>query len=54
LFPELSLAPQDVGARFVVHRHRDNIAEVETDEEGVLISIDTPEDYQKHIVRVTS
>ncbi len=50
LFPELSLAPQDAGARLVVHRHRDNIAEVETVEEGVLVNIDTPEDYQKHIV----
>jgi molybdenum cofactor cytidylyltransferase len=49
LFPELSRAPQDVGARFVLHHHRDNVVEVETDEEGVLISIDTPDDYQKYI-----
>ncbi len=50
LFDDLRSAPLDEGARSVVHRNEDLVYEVETSDEGVLLNIDTPEDYKKFIV----
>jgi molybdenum cofactor cytidylyltransferase len=50
LFEELRNAPLDIGARAVVHAHPEELCEVRTDEEGITINIDTPEDYDKYIV----
>jgi len=51
LFAELLAAPVDQGAKPVVHAHRQDSLEIETDETGVLIDIDTPEEYRKHVRR---
>lgn len=47
LFEELRTASPDTGARAVVHAHADDVYEMETDEQGVINNIDTPEDYQR-------
>ena len=47
LFPELMSAPLDVGARAVVRAHRDEIAEVATEEEGVILNLNDPEALRK-------
>jgi molybdenum cofactor cytidylyltransferase len=49
LFTEINNASLNVGLREVVRAHKDDICEVPTEEEGVIINIDTPEDYQKYI-----
>lgn len=49
LFTELLAAPLDQGAKTVVHAHRDQTLEIDTEDEGVAIDIDTPEEYRKHI-----
>jgi len=46
LFKELLEAPEAEGARHVLYAHEDKVVEVEVDEPGVLIGIDTPEDYK--------
>lgn len=51
LFAELLGAPVDQGAKPIVHAHRQDSLEIETDEAGVLIDIDTPEEYRKHVRR---
>jgi molybdenum cofactor cytidylyltransferase len=51
LFPELLAAPVDQGAKTVVHAHRDQTLEVDTDDAGVTVDIDTPEEYRKHVER---
>jgi CTP:molybdopterin cytidylyltransferase MocA len=33
----------------VVHAHRDQTLEIDTDDAGVTVDIDTPEEYRKHI-----
>lgn len=50
LFHDLKRAPMEVGARRVLQDHPDDVLEYQTDEEGVVINIDSPEDYQKHVV----
>ena len=50
-FDELRSAPHDVGARAVVHKHADDVCEVPVNEEGILINIDTQEDYLKYILQ---
>ncbi len=47
LFPELRAAPLSEGARYVVRNNRDNVLELEVDDQGVLADIDTPEDYRR-------
>lgn len=42
LSPELMAAPLDVGARAVVRAHRDQIVEVPTEEEGVVLNLNDP------------
>ncbi len=51
LFRELLDAPLDQGAKSVVHAHREDTLEIETDNEGVTVDIDTPEDYRQHARR---
>jgi molybdenum cofactor cytidylyltransferase len=47
LFGELLNAPLDQGAKIVVHSHRDETLEIDTEDEGVTIDIDTPEEYRR-------
>jgi molybdenum cofactor cytidylyltransferase len=49
LFAELLAAPLDQGAKTVVHAHRDETLEIDTEDEGVTTDIDTPEEYRKHV-----
>ena len=49
LFAELLAAPLDQGAKFVVNAHRDETLELETDDIGVTLDIDTPELYRQHV-----
>ena len=46
MFPELFGAPLQEGARFVVRRHEKEVEFVEMDDEGILLDIDRPEDYE--------
>lgn len=49
LFGELLQAPLDQGAKAVVNRHRNDTLEIETDDAGITIDIDTPEEYRQHV-----
>ncbi|HSF56939.1 MAG TPA: nucleotidyltransferase family protein [Candidatus Binatia bacterium] len=49
LFGELLAAPLDQGAKAVVRAHRDDTLEIETNDEGAIIDIDTPEEYRTHV-----
>jgi molybdenum cofactor cytidylyltransferase len=48
LFNELLNAPEGKGARHVVYSNEERVLEVETSEPGILISIDTPDEYETH------
>ena len=47
LFPELLAAPMDKGARAVVWAHKDEIAEVPTNEEGCVLNLNDPDAFRK-------
>jgi molybdenum cofactor cytidylyltransferase len=49
LFGELLAAPLDRGAKAVVHAHREDTLEIDTNDEGAIIDIDTPEEYRCHV-----
>jgi molybdenum cofactor cytidylyltransferase len=49
LFAELLGTPVDQGAKAVVHAHRQETLEIVTEDEGVTIDIDTPEEYRRHV-----
>jgi len=49
LFGELLDAPMNQGAKAVVNAHGDATLEIETDEEGITVDIDTPELYRQHV-----
>jgi molybdenum cofactor cytidylyltransferase len=50
LFDELmKINEETMGLKAVVNRHRDLIKKVETGSDGVLIDIDTREDFKRHI-----
>jgi molybdenum cofactor cytidylyltransferase len=49
LFAELLAAPLDQGAKAVVNAHANETLEIETDEEGIALDIDTPELYRQHV-----
>jgi molybdenum cofactor cytidylyltransferase len=49
LFAELLAAPLSEGAKAVMNAHRDETLEIETDQAGITIDIDTPELYRQHI-----
>ncbi len=51
LFGELLSAPMDQGAKSVVHAHAAETLEIESDDEGITLDIDTPEDYRRHVGR---
>lgn len=46
LFDELRRAPADGGAKAVVHAHADRVVNVPVDDEGCLLDVDTPDDYE--------
>lgn len=48
LFNELASAPQEQGARFVLYSNEQQILELQTSDSGILIRIDTPDDYRLH------
>jgi molybdenum cofactor cytidylyltransferase len=47
LFDELRRAPLDEGARAVVHAHAAEVVNLPVDDEGTLLDIDTPADYEE-------
>ena len=49
LFAELLAAPMNEGAKAVVNAHRDDTLEVDTDDRGITVDIDTPELYRQHV-----
>ncbi len=49
LFPEFLAASLETGAKPVVRGHPDETLELDTDAEGILVDIDTPEEYRKHV-----
>ncbi len=49
LFRELLEAPLDQGAKAVVNKHRADTVELETDDPGITIDIDTPDEYRQHV-----
>lgn len=49
LFGELLDAPMDQGAKAVVNAHRGETLEMDTEDEGITLDIDTPELYRQHI-----
>ena len=49
LFGELLNAPEDQGAKAVVNAHRDETLEIETEDEGITLDIDTPDLYRQHV-----
>ena len=50
LFDELFSAPLDEGASAVVRRHEKEIFHVAVGNPGVLVDIDTPEDYERYVL----
>ncbi|MEK6570094.1 MAG: nucleotidyltransferase family protein [Bacteroidota bacterium] len=48
---ELERAPIEIGVRAVLWNHPDDVLEYQTEDDGVLTNIDTPEDYQGKIVK---
>ena len=51
LYEELLAAPAGVGARQVVWNHAAEVAEVETEEEGVILNLNDPETVRKAMGR---
>ncbi len=49
LFSEIKNAPLEVGAKAVVRKSSDEVFEMESDERGILMNIDTLEKYQEII-----
>jgi molybdenum cofactor cytidylyltransferase len=49
LFAELLDAPLDQGAKAVVNAHRGETLEVDTEDVGITLDIDTPELYRQHV-----
>jgi CTP:molybdopterin cytidylyltransferase MocA len=47
VWPELLAEPLPEGARTVVHAHRGDLLEVTVDDAGILLDVDTPEDYTR-------
>ena len=49
LFGELLAAPIDQGAKAVVNAHRDDTLEIDTEDVGITLDIDTPELYRQYV-----
>jgi len=54
LFEDLEKAPLEIGARAILWDHPDEVLEYLTEEEGVVMNIDSREDYQKYVVGSTN
>jgi molybdenum cofactor cytidylyltransferase len=52
LFAELSMVQGDQGARLVLQAHTQHLQLVDVADEGVLLDLDTPENYQKLWCRI--
>jgi molybdenum cofactor cytidylyltransferase len=50
-FDALRRAPLNEGARVVVHAHADRVVNVSVDDEGCLVDVDTPAEYERMIGR---
>ncbi len=48
LFKEIIEAPEDQGAKYVVHSNKERVFELDTFDKGILIGINTPEDYRAY------
>lgn len=48
VFAQLLDAPKDQGARYVLHSNKEKIFELTTAQSGILIGIDTPDEYRFH------
>jgi molybdenum cofactor cytidylyltransferase len=46
-FDELLRVPEDRGARWLLYQHSEDVVELQVDDPGVLLDLDTPEDVQK-------
>jgi molybdenum cofactor cytidylyltransferase len=53
VFAELRSAPPDVGAKSVVRAHADEVVNVAVTDEGCLVDVDTPGDYENLPTRDT-
>ena len=49
LFPEFLATSLETGAKPVVRGHPEETLELDTEEAGILVDIDTPEEYRKHV-----
>lgn len=49
LFDELLAAPMDQGAKAVVNARRDDTLEIDSQDAGITVDIDTPELYRQHV-----
>lgn len=49
IFKELKKAPREIGARYILDRFPDEVLEVPVKDEGILININTCEDYERYI-----
>jgi molybdenum cofactor cytidylyltransferase len=49
LFTELLNAPMEQGAKAVVNAHGIDTLEIDADDEGITIDIDTPDEYSQHV-----
>ena len=49
LFTELLAAPMDQGAKAVVNARGDDTLQVDTENAGIIVDIDTPELYRQHV-----
>jgi molybdenum cofactor cytidylyltransferase len=49
LFGELLNAPVDQGAKAIVNAHRQDTLEIDWQDEGITLDIDTPELYRQHV-----
>ncbi len=52
LYGELLEAPPEVGARAVVWNHRDDVLEMPTEEEGVVLNLNDPDTLQRAMGRL--
>ncbi|OYD13746.1 hypothetical protein CH333_10085 [candidate division WOR-3 bacterium JGI_Cruoil_03_44_89] len=49
---QLMNAPEDVGARFVIKKNIKSVVETPVEDEGVIVNINTREDYKKYILEL--
>jgi molybdenum cofactor cytidylyltransferase len=54
VFAEILEAPPDRNAKTIRLENLEETLEVEVDDPGILVDIDTPQDYERHIVRTAS